>query len=733
MQTLSPNANEAMQAAGVMDLQPEHLRQTRHQITALVADIAAASRSPIDQQGFFQLAMDRMREAMNADSIALWTCDDSTWTTRAALPLHESLIEVGKSTSPTRSDLSTSVEQQFQSIEWSLNESQSNEPANEDTDASATINSEENCYKASQVHATLLNVIAAENQPTLVPPASPNPPFGRPSNPSPSCLVFAPIRFEAHKQCLWLEVVLTPSGGPAAHRGYLRFAVQVADLIADFLRNDRLRTLTREKLLFDAAQNIVEGLSTTSLSNIDTSDSAKVILREVARFADADEAILLVRNVNHRYISLGPAANSLHFNSNSDAAISIRDWSEHQTKQTHNNRLQPGTYKSTDEADRTTHELLGACEIGWLPIAIDQGKSLRHAFVAIVVLWYSDTDSTNGSRLTSLQQMQSVAKLGVRLSARSLACETLHAIETPSLRPSMIRAMLRQPATRIAMLTTALIAACCVPVPLTLTAPATLTPDQSRTVYASSSGSIEEVMVRYGQRVSIDQPLLRIKSPELENEYEGLLAEQIETEQRVREIGLQLVRSNDLNAQQRGSLEGEEQTLTVRAKSIRQRLDLLRSQMSKLEVRSTIEGIVGTWKIDTALNHKPVQHGQSLATVYNPEAGWSFEIALAEKDVGDFLRNVNSGSASTIRCRLDSTPLDRIDLKLEMPEHLVMHVDPQGNRVVPIKATVDPSKITQLTPGATAVVEVPIGNRPVVWVLTREFVLNTWAKLRLWI
>ncbi len=245
---------------------------------------------------------------------------------------------------------------------------------------------------------------------------------------------------------------------------------------------------------------------------------------------------------------------------------------------------------------------------------------------------------------------------------------------------------------------------------------------------------VDEVNVKYGQSIALGEPVLRIKSDQLENEYEALVAEQIENEQRRKEIELHLLRSSDLTIQQRSSLEGELQTLQVVAKTHAERISLLQQQLERLVVRAKFQGIVGTWNIDTQLANKPVAFGQTLATIYDPESEWEFELELEEKDLSAFLSHTESNKSPVIKCRMDVDPLHLIDLQWTSQSHqFVLHKTSDGRLVVPILATVDVKQVHQLTPGATATAEIVTGKQPIIWVLTRDLILNTWAKVRLWI
>lgn len=715
---------------GVLDLQSEHLRHTRSQIMALVAEIAAAARTSQDRNGFFAFALSRLREAMGGEGAAIWQVDaHGNWTLAQSLMLPEGLLSGTNELKAldNNSDGTDEIQRRFDSIEMLT--SDQDDPFSDDSNT------------PSEAHAAILGVLQQEQQPTLVPPSSVATTNGRPPNPLPYCLVYAPISLETGKTTYWVQAIVAPNGGPATHRGYLRFVVQIADLIGDFLRADQLRHLQREKGVFDTAQQVLEDLDRVRNEFAKSGASTKAVAhaeeatvaRSVMQWLDADEAFYVYRSYNDSRLRIGAKANDMRLAEQGTACIELKSF----LKQLASSPAvkEPLVLSQNNDRERLLHELFGAKAIGWLPIqAKDKPTSSKNEFVAIVLLWYQSEERLDETKLVEkLSDIAPVARVATRYASASTAGTIANSM-IQTRRRSMLRRLASNSLARLTILVSAFVAVCCIPVPMTLTAPAILVPAQLQTVYAPASGTVDEVLVRYGQSVQADQPILRIKSPDIENEHESLLAERIENEQRRQDIQTQLLRSSELTPQQRSSLEGEMQTLTVVLRTQNERVALIEKQLAALELKALNKGVIGTWKIDSALNHKPVLLGQPLAIVYDPEAQWGFEIELAEKDLGVFIANMSGENPPKLRCRLDSAPLNYIDVQVQSDcSKIVLHADSNGAAIAPIYASVDPKLVSQLTPGASGTVELTVGKQPIAWVLTRDFVLNAWAKIRLWI
>ena len=71
--------------------------------------------------------------------------------------------------------------------------------------------------------------------------------------------------------------------------------------------------------------------------------------------------------------------------------------------------------------------------------------------------------------------------------------------------------------------------------------------------------------------------------------------------------------------------------------------------MADLEVRSPIDGQVVTWDLENRLLHRPVQRGQVLLRVANPDGDWQLELHMAEDRMGHIARAAAAGRAATAR------------------------------------------------------------------------------------
>ena len=123
----------------------------------------------------------------------------------------------------------------------------------------ASDSAEESVTRASVIlpsssHDRLLTEARSERQPVLIPPRDATINTQRAPNPTSQIVMLVPIAVPMNDGELWLEIFQHPSGGPASQRGYLRFAAQMADMIAEFLKTFRMKILEHIKLEQVSAQ-----------------------------------------------------------------------------------------------------------------------------------------------------------------------------------------------------------------------------------------------------------------------------------------------------------------------------------------------------------------------------------------------------------------------------------------------------------------------------------------------
>ena len=148
-------------------------------------------------------------------------------------------------------------------------------------------------------HLALLKKVAAGGQAVLVPPHSglgtsgPAPEMAtasQPHNPTDLLLVLAPL-WQEGKVVGLAEIFQRPGGGPTTLRGYVRFLVQMAELAAEFLKNQRLRQLVDSQQLWQQLEAFLAAIH----GSLDLRETSFAVVNEGRRLIGCDRVTLALQ------------------------------------------------------------------------------------------------------------------------------------------------------------------------------------------------------------------------------------------------------------------------------------------------------------------------------------------------------------------------------------------------------------------------------------------------------
>ena len=271
-----------------LQLDSAFVQQTKDQIRTVVEAIATLAHSPMEPQDFVKTALPKIANAMGASAAALWQhLPDNRWCLLGSynLPpvLMKSQDEEKESGAETGVALSSFERLDF--LESQLRDATQPLQASEPLDAS------EQGQQPSESHLSILNAVARERQPILIPPCEALLNRDRPANPTSELLIYAPLMLSKEMGRFWLQVVQSPSGGPASQRGYLRFVAQMADLMSDYFRSHRLRVFERDREYLSLAEHVMHELA----GGLNVKQGIEKLMRTIRQHAHAEHAFLLRR------------------------------------------------------------------------------------------------------------------------------------------------------------------------------------------------------------------------------------------------------------------------------------------------------------------------------------------------------------------------------------------------------------------------------------------------------
>jgi multidrug resistance efflux pump len=262
------------------------------------------------------------------------------------------------------------------------------------------------------------------------------------------------------------------------------------------------------------------------------------------------------------------------------------------------------------------------------------------------------------------------------------------------------------------------------PANLHVTAQGQLIPVQRREVFAVVEGLVDQVHIQHGDFVKRDQPLVQLKSPEIERQRHELFGHIQATRKRL--VAAKVSRGDDhaarrSTADRRHESAGEEGALEQRLAGLEAEYAIILRQQRDLLVVSPIAGQVVTWNIEQRLQSRPVQPGNRLLTVADVGGDWGLELYIPETQVGHAVRAfAEQGRQLPVTFVLDSTAEVHTG-NLAAIASATRYDETWGNHVL-ASVTVDKTSLPDARPGALVRARILCGRRSRAFVWFHELV-----------
>ena len=218
---------------------PGLVAEMKHEIRALVQEVAQLAQSDLQPDEFYAEFLARIVSAMGAIGGVVWTVGEGS---RLRCAYQVNLAQTGLDRAEYRPQ-----------------------------------------------HALLLKKAIGGNQAIVVPPRA-GAAGDEAGNPSELLVVLAPLVVENQPQGI-VEVFQRPGGGPITQRGYLRFVVQMTDLACDYLKNRRLRQLEENQSLWQQLEQFVQAIH----ASLDVRATSFALVNEGRRLVGCDRVSLALR------------------------------------------------------------------------------------------------------------------------------------------------------------------------------------------------------------------------------------------------------------------------------------------------------------------------------------------------------------------------------------------------------------------------------------------------------
>ncbi|MBU4399552.1 MAG: efflux RND transporter periplasmic adaptor subunit [Planctomycetes bacterium] len=577
-------------------LDPHLIEQTKQQIRSLVAEIAQLSKTDVAPEEFYGQFLPRVVSALAAVGGAVWTVNPEG---RLALQYQINIQDT---------KLRENEEQQAQ-------------------------------------HSRLLYKVLSDGVEVLVPsrsgPGDVEQVAGETpaANPTDFLLVFGVLKTDLETVGL-VEVFQRSEVGPSTQKGYLRFLGQMCELAGDFLKSHQLRHFSDRQTLWSQLEDFTRAVH----ASLDPRETAYTIANEGRRLIECDRLSVAIRKGSKCKIEavsgqdlfdkrsnivrlLGKLATAVvatgdtvwYTGETRDLAPQVEDAVQEYVDEAHSKTVavlplqRPAPPEEDDPKKRTKPEPpIGALVVERIE---DSRLSANMVHRAEVVRQHSSTALANAIEHQNLVLMPVWRALGKTrwvLQARTLP-------KTLSISGGVL----------LVLLVFALW-----PARFTMESKGTLEPVWRQDVFAGIDGVVEELKVAHGEMVAKDQLLALLRNTDLEVALTDVQGQRMATTERLFAVQRSMVGERRLSTEERSRLAGEQAELKQKLLSLDAQWALYKAKQLELDAKSPMDGQVITWDLRNRLIHRPVQRGQILMRVANPDGPWQLELKMPENHMG---------------------------------------------------------------------------------------------------
>jgi hypothetical protein len=236
-------------------------------------------------------------------------------------------------------------------------------------------------------------------------------------------------------------------------------------------------------------------------------------------------------------------------------------------------------------------------------------------------------------------------------------------------------------------------------------------------VFTPDNGIIEWVGVREGDTVAPGQELFRLRSDAVELQLEEVSGDLAASRAKLAAIEST---KGTYNAERNAIVSGEEVELRAMIESLERQKQILEGRRSALTVTSVAAGRVFGDVLREHLEGRPVQRGQFLFDVADPESDWQLDLRVPESEVRHVLSAAESSEEPlAIRFTLETAPESTQQTSLA---HIggSVQIDERGSLSTRVTAPVGETPTLRQRPGAGVIATIECGAYPRAYVYFRK-------------
>ena len=665
----------------------ELIRETRQQIRSLVNEIQQLSRSDISIEDFYDEFLRRVISALAAVGGAVWTLDDN---------------DVLK-------------------LQYQVNLSRTQVLQDPD--------------KKSR-HQLLLKKVITTEQPQLLPPQSGAAGDDEAGNPTDYLLIVGTLQVEGRVAGI-VEIFQRAGGGPTTQRGYLRFLLQMCELAGSFITNRRLRQFTDQQELWGRLESFLAAIH----SSLDMRSTAYTIANEGRQLSQCDRLSVAIfdgrrcrieavsgldnfdrragdiRRLNDLTTAVVQSGVPLwHSEGENELPPQLEDTMQQYLDDAHSKTIGivPLTIETDDDESPAARTRKGAVGALVVELLRDSGLSDSLTNRTNVIAQHAATAIGNSREHNNIFLMPLWRSLGQAkwiVQARTLP-KTL---------------------TILVLLVALVVSLCVIPADFDLSTDGKLLPAVRQDIFAPMNGVVTKVAVAHGDMVNQNDVLVRIRNTDLNVQLTTQVGRKTATEEQIRATQRALLDNDSLAVVDQNRLSGDLMQLRKTVESIDRQIDLLKQKQQQMTIVSPGHGQVVTWQVGGRLRRRPVQRGQVLMSVVDPNSPWELELHMPEKRMGHISRfRAKSDQPLRVTFYLKSHPGRTFTGKVVEVEQTAQVNANQENSVL-IRVAVERDGLPELRSNTTVVARVHCGRRAIGYVWLHDVLETIRAKVLFWL
>lgn len=576
------------------------LEHTKQQIRVLVNEIAQVSRSDVAPDVFQAEFLTRVVRALGAIGGAFWVTDESG---RLTLGYQVNLKE-------------------------------------------AKLHEDE---EANKVHSYLLyNTLRSSDTDLMIPPHSGGEGANDGGNPTDFLVILGVVQTELEKVGI-LEVFQRPDSNPATQQGFLQFVRQVTRYATEYYKNRQLKNFCDRQSLWTQLEDFTRNIHKT----LNLKETLYTVANESRRLVECDRVSLAIVRGGRAKIEAVSGQDMVDKRSETvkllgDLATAVVRANEPMVYNGDSSNLAPQVEAAVEEyVDMSHTKMVAVYPLVARTIDEKDYDETEHdkivvppPFGAIIVEQIEDaTISEHVMKRVEIVVEHARVAVGNAMDHNAIFLAPLW----QAIGKSKILVSARMLPKTLAVLfgVLALIAALVfVPWSFNMHCTGTLEPVTRQNVFVRESGKVDTLLVEHGQQVKEGDVLLVLTNNELEAERQKTDGELNEVRKQILALKEQSYQAKD---DERTRVVGQLAQYTEREITLQIQQKILEARNDDLTVRAPIDGTIMTFQLENTLMSRPVQPGQILMEIAQPDGELQLELQMPEKRMGhieDYRRKI---------------------------------------------------------------------------------------------